>query len=456
MPTRRSGRALLATASLLATGVVALATAAPAQADTASTFASTVAAIEALPYQPAYVPAGTDSAFPGAVANTAPAQDYTSGSIPGSPDSPAWPPAFQAQTIISTDGATLHGMVALQGGSHPGIVVAHGFNTHANVSVIRWAAMLAANGWNVAAFDQRDFSAEQTEDAATPQTFGWKEAQDILTAGTWLKAHAGVTSVGVVGFSEGAQNTILAVSHDTNHVFSAALTFSAPADQDTQVYSTAVPSNCQSPNCTYPATDALVTLVVPPYTQGDPCVILGNAAQAYSTSPYQILADESAFHAQTTVTVPLLNFYSNDDSLVAPFQASMMAGYEVGNPLQKTLLVQHGEHAYFFDRWWQQSAVLTYFKTLLPTDASITTLPTVNQTPGGAALASQLVDLGSPTRASADARVAPYICDTSQPGPAVQSAQPDANLSAGEPLALLAIGGAATAVACRRRRRHAP
>ena len=36
---------------------------------------------------------GLDSAFDTLVPNTAPAEDYTTGSIPGSPDAPAWPGA---------------------------------------------------------------------------------------------------------------------------------------------------------------------------------------------------------------------------------------------------------------------------------------------------------------------------------------------------------------------------
>jgi hypothetical protein len=56
---------------------------------------------------------------------------------------------------------------------------------------------------------------------------------------------------------------VLAAGRDTQHVFSAALTFSGPADQDTQIYSTAAPPNCSTPTCSYPATDALVAAVVP-------------------------------------------------------------------------------------------------------------------------------------------------------------------------------------------------
>jgi dienelactone hydrolase len=283
--------------------------------------------------------------------------------------------------------------------------------------------MLYANGYDVLAADQRAFKAEHSAGYGPPrwrQTFGWKESEDVLAAGRFLAGQKGVAGVGVVGFSEGAQNTILALALDGGHIFKAGLTFSAPADQDTQIYSTAVPANCQSPNCSYPVTAALVTLVVPPYSYTDPCAVLTDAAATYKTTPFAILARETAFHAQTKVRVPLLNFYANDDPLVAPFQATMMAGYESGNPLQRTILIQKGAHAYYYDRWWQQQAILLYFKALLPggsTDRTVTTAATVNQTPGGAPLSQQLVDLGSPTRAEADSYLAPFICDTSKGKP---------------------------------------
>jgi hypothetical protein len=97
----------------------------------------------------------------------------------------------------------------------------------------------------------------------------------------------------------------------------------------------------------------------------------------------------------------------------------MMAGYEAGNPLQRTLEVTRGEHAYFYDRWWQQRAILLYFKNLLPSaagSAKVTSTPTVNQTSGGLLFGEQLVPLAA-TKASADAQLAPYVCDTSRGKP---------------------------------------
>jgi len=182
----------------------------PVGAD-AQDFQAVAASLEALPYQPDYLPSGYDTAFPaGTVLNTAPAQDYTTGSIPGSPDSPAWPPAFQPVSLQAADGATLLGEMALQPGNLPAVLVVHGFNTHGMTSVIRWAAMLAANGYDVLAADQRDYFWEQQAnlDASYPQTFGWKQSRDVVAAGRYLASQFGVGSVGVVGFSEGAQNTV--------------------------------------------------------------------------------------------------------------------------------------------------------------------------------------------------------------------------------------------------------
>ncbi len=372
-------------------------------------FGSTVAEILAQPFQANYAPAGLDQAFDTPTPNTLPAEDYTSGSIPGSPDYPTWPAAFRQTLVHSADGAPLLAMLALHPGSHPGIVVAHGFNTHGYASVIRWAAVLYARGYDVIAADQRDFAFESQAGYGYPnwlQTFGWKESQDILAAGTYLAAQPGVGAVGVVGFSEGAQNTVLALALDRakgSHVFSAGLTFSGPADQNTQMSTNPA------------ATDALVALVTPSETTA--CGALADAAAYYHTTIFDIFAHETAMHAQSSVRVPLLNFYAADDSLVPAFEARMMGAYNAGNPLQQTIELQHGEHAYFFDRWWQQRAILLYFKRTLggaARDSSIGIDASVNETPGGAPASTQTVALGPTSKAWADQQLAADVCDTSK------------------------------------------
>jgi dienelactone hydrolase len=370
----------------------------------ADRFSATVDQILAQPYQADYAPIGADTAFDTLVPNTLPAEDYTTGSIPGSPDYPAWPTAFSQMLFHSGDGAPLFGMLALHPGRHPGIVVVHGFNTHGYASVIRWAALLYARGYDVLAPDQRDFYFESQAGYGNPnwlQTFGWKESEDVLAAGRYLRSQPGVSTAGVIGFSEGAQNTVLALAQDKARVFTAGLTFSGPADQNTQISTNPV------------ATDALVALVTPNETSA--CGALDHAAAYYGTTGFDIVSHETAMRAQTKVRVPLLNFYAADDSLVPAFEAQMMAAYNSGD--QQTIELQRGEHAYFFDRWWQQRAILAYFKSLLSSAASDPTVGTdasVNQTPLGTPASTQTVDLGAPSRAWADAQLAPYVCDASQ------------------------------------------
>ncbi len=169
-------------------------------------------------------------------------------------------------------------------------------------------------------------------------------------------------------------------------------------------------------------TDALVALVVPHQTTA--CGALDAAASAYGTSGFSILAHETAVHAQTSIRVPLLNFYSADDSLVPPLMAQLLAAYEDGNPLQRTIELQRGEHAYFYDRWWQQRSILLYFKQMLPRaagDVTIGTDATVFRTAGGAAASAQTVGLAPSSRAWADAQLAPYVCDTTQGVPGLAS-----------------------------------
>ncbi len=115
------------------------------------------------------------------------------------PTTPTGPPSFGDVVVKSGDGTLLTGKLALRPGVHPGVVVVHGFNTNAKESVVRWAAMLARNGFNVLAADQRDFKAESDAGYGYPgprQTFGWKEAEDVLAAGRFLASQPGVSSVG--------------------------------------------------------------------------------------------------------------------------------------------------------------------------------------------------------------------------------------------------------------------
>src|SRR5438552_1626873 len=93
-PLRRGERQMRRGGAFLAAAALAFTASAGGSTQLAATsaFDQAIADILMQPYQAAYAPAGFDTAFPvdannlTPVPNTAPAQDYTSGSIPGDPD----------------------------------------------------------------------------------------------------------------------------------------------------------------------------------------------------------------------------------------------------------------------------------------------------------------------------------------------------------------------------------
>ena len=386
----------------------------PARADTTPDFDAAVAAVLDLPYDPAYVPTGSDSAFaeddyPAAF----PLTDTSSGTCCSGPvpDQPPladlappfadFPDAFELIELASYDGTPLHAYVAMHDGA-PGVLVMHGFNTNGKWSVVRYAAALHANGFSVIVPDHRDMGREWArggswwpEDDRHGQTLGWKEAEDLLVAAAELRRR-GADGVGVLGFSEGAQNTMLALGRDLDGLIDTALTFSGPADQLTQVTREAA------------GTSALMTTVV---NNPDVCGYLQGvgARDEFSATPNFMLRNDSAVDTMDGVLgdgidVPALHLYAADDDLVPDYHATILASRTLSMPQQHTVLVEAGNHAYFYDRWWTQAAALSWFRTWLDPDGSTTTAdPTVAQPTNGTPLRDQTIDLSATTREDGDA-----------------------------------------------------
>ncbi|WP_157965672.1 cell wall-binding repeat-containing protein [Euzebya rosea] len=374
----------------------------------------------ALPYTPLYQPQGTDSAFgddgyPSAfpATDTAGGEGCCVGPVPDQPPladlAPPFadfPATFDRIQLTSADGTPLHAMISIVPGA-PGIVVAQGFNTNGKHSIVRYAAFLRANGYSVIAPDHRDMGREWVRGGSwhpsgerRGQTIGWKEGQDFLAAAQELHDR-GVPAIGMLGFSEGAQNTLLALAEDHHGVIDAVMTFSGPADQATQGTRNDV------------ATAALLTTVV---NNPDLCGYLQGvgAREEFSASPNHILRHGSAVDAVDGIIggapvdrVPGVHFYAADDTLVQDYHATLLASRT--NELQhhRTVLVRAGNHAYFYDRWWTQAAALEWFGTWLDPDGMTTAQPTVAQSAGGAPMADQVTDLSTVSRADGDAERSP-------------------------------------------------
>jgi PKD repeat protein len=420
--------------AVVLTALAVVVTSAPGQAADPD-FDAVVEQVLALEYNPAAVPAGLDTAFgPADYPAAFPLTDLAGGGCCTGPvpDQPPladlappfaeFPDGFELIELESHDGTPLHAFAALRPGA-PGIVVMHGFNTNGKHSIVRYAAFLYANGYSVIAPDHRDMGREwarggsyHPDGSRHGQTLGWKEAQDLLTAAEWLAAN-GTAEIGLLGFSEGAQNTILALGIDHQRIIDTALTFSAPADQK---------SLAQRNSAT---TSALLTTVV---NNPDLCGYLASvgARPEFSATANFILDNDSAVDTLdgllgTGVIAPALHFYTQDDTLVPAWNATLLASRTNTMPNQHTVLLPSGNHAYFADRYWTQQAALTWFGAWLDPDGSHTSaLPSVTQTPGGIPAGEQQLDLSGVTRAQGDAeRFSGELCP-----PAIEPVGPKAIL----------------------------
>ncbi len=283
------------------------------------------------PYQPNYVPLGFDSAFDAVRCRTPRLRRTTRPArCPAVPDHPDWPASFKEVVLTSARrGASSRAASSLRPGTHPGVVVVHGFNTNGKESVIRWAAMLARNGYNVLAADQRDFKAEYDAGYGYPgpasDASGWKESEDVLAAGRYLASAAGRelgrrhrVQPGRAGHRARAGARRRA-AQKSRRVFSAGLNFSGPADQASQISSNGRAGRLRDTGRARTRRRAHWS----PWSSRrtpttDPCKVLGDAATYYGTTASRFSAARTRSTARCRVTVPLLNVYAADDSLVAP------------------------------------------------------------------------------------------------------------------------------------------
>jgi hypothetical protein len=155
---RRFG-SLVAAAAVLLTAVVGpvAAEGAVAGGDGAA-FDTVVERILELPYDPAYTPSGTDTAFgDGDYPAAFPVTDTSTGTCCAGPvpDQPpladlappfaAFPESFELIELASFDGTPLHAFASIVPGA-PGVVVMHGSNTNGRYSIVRYAAFLLPTG----------------------------------------------------------------------------------------------------------------------------------------------------------------------------------------------------------------------------------------------------------------------------------------------------------------------
>lgn len=145
----------------------------------------------------------------------------------------AYPAQFSDHVFQGADDERIAATVGLQPTpGRPGLIVVHGVFSSRRFDYVRQIAVHAYYEWgfNVLALDLRSFGLTNLTSQA-PTTVGWKEGEDVLAAGRYLK-QLGATTVGALGISLGG-SAVLGACHaeDADQTLEGGiLAISPPAD----------------------------------------------------------------------------------------------------------------------------------------------------------------------------------------------------------------------------------
>lgn len=123
-----------------------------------------------------------------------------------------YPEPFLRVDIPSSDGTLIRGWLGLQPTRRPGVVIVPGMFSSKDDTVHKGKAIRIWRRWNynVLIIDLRGFGLS----GGSPNTPGWKEAEDVLAAARFLDSFNNVGKVGVIAESLGATASLLAAAQE--------------------------------------------------------------------------------------------------------------------------------------------------------------------------------------------------------------------------------------------------
>ncbi len=284
----------------------------------------------------------------------------------------AYPRQFRHDHFEGADGERIAATVAIHDHPRPGLVVVHGLFSNRLFDYVREIAVRAYFDWgfNVAAVDLRSFGLTDLLSHA-PSTAGWKEGEDIVCAGRYLK-QLGSTSVGALGISLGAASALNA-SHSPgaeDALDGGILAICGPADtrRAAERLSRALPR-------THPAYGinrffaAVLRSRVRTGRWPESITKLTEPIEAISAPYYGVTPDEiwersSPRNHIAKAKVPVLEIHSEDDMIVPVEHARMLAEAAEGTDNVRVWILPGGGHAAFdrLDSSWTYSVYRRFFE----------------------------------------------------------------------------------------------
>lgn len=284
----------------------------------------------------------------------------------------SYPAQFDYKVIAGADGERFAAMVGLHKEPRPGLVIVHGFMSNKLFDYVREPAICAFYEWgfNVAVIDQRGFGQSEMLSEA-PNTFGWKEGEDIICAARHLK-QCGSKSVGVLGFSLGGGCSINASAEDgaESVLDGGVMAINPPADTKA-----ALEYISTKPRLGHPFWVPYHLFRIRLKSRVRNLAGAASAAEFHdmlyeSVLPYYGISDTEIFRLSSPMNqighakVPLLVLHADDDMFLPVEHARKLT--EAGERSENVHVwtMPWGGHAAFdaLDRRWTHSVLRTYFE----------------------------------------------------------------------------------------------
>jgi len=288
-----------------------------------------------------------------------------------------YPSQFSQHIFKGLDGETISATIGLQEAARPGLIVVHGLFSSSRFDYVRQIAVRAFYEWgfNVAALDMRSFGLTELTTHA-PSTAGWKEGEDVVALGRYLKG-LGATSVGTLGISLGGSAVVNACNVDgaESALDGGILAVSPPADPHKAWTRLSEPVKPGHPR--YPLHKAFHAMLVSRVRSGrwpkeaeeaeSMDAVLEQLAEPYYGLPAEeIWRNARGVDRAADAMVPMLVLHPEDDVIVKVEHARMLAEAARGNENVRVWVLPAGAHGIleaidstftynvyrlFFERW---------------------------------------------------------------------------------------------------------
>jgi len=284
----------------------------------------------------------------------------------------SYPAHFSDHVFEGADGEHIAASVGLQQPpARPGLIVVHGLFSSRRFDYVRQIAVRAYYEWgfNVLAIDLRSFGLTNLTSQA-PSTAGWKEGEDIIAAGRYLK-ELGATTVGAIGISLGG-SSVLGACHPQgaeDALDGGIVAISPPADP--RAMARRLSARLPRSHPAYAINQGFWAMLTSRIRQTgwegiddflDPIELI--SAPYYEIDPQELWRRAAAREHIAGARAPVLVLHPDDDEIIPVEHARMLAEAAKGSDLVRVWILPGGGHGAIdaVDRGWFFAVIRGFFE----------------------------------------------------------------------------------------------